>query len=77
MQPDVSDQRRHFWVIFKAWIILTWYDFGFGLDSSGCGCFPSDYISHVGEGVLAGIHLEFLSLSASRTKKTKGNWNII
>lgn len=57
MQPDVSDQRGHFRVIFKAWIFLTWHDFGFGLDSSGCGCFPSDYVSHVGERVLAGIHL--------------------
>lgn len=82
MQPDVSDQRGHFWVILKAWIFLRGHDFGFGWDSSGCGCVPSDYVSHVGERVLAGIHLQLLSLSASRAikkkkKKAKGNWNII
>lgn len=55
-QPDASDQWGHVGVVFKVRIFLTWYNFGFRPDPSGHVRLSLNDVSHIGEGMLAGIH---------------------
>lgn len=66
---QVSDQWRHFRVIFKAWVFL---DLGFGFQSSGWMLFLLNYGGHVREGMFTGIYFQLLNvLAPGRIKKFK------
>ena len=54
--PEISNQRRHFGIIFKVGIFLTWYNFGFSANSSGHVFFLLNYVGHIRDGTLAGVY---------------------